>query len=576
MEGTYDNENMVRFDVTPAASGNARGSGDGWEDSDPWSQGRKARDDAPAEAASPWVASMMAFNEKFGTPAEAASVTPAIVGTPLQDFKDKFGGSAVGGVGFDSRGEDDSAGADNGGVSVKTLIGKFGGSMSVAQPDNVGSTKILPTGADEKGKEDSVEDAIGQPPHSKPVQNSTKGKKKGRKAKKSALEQAEGLELMPDCESEIWEKIEDPKEEEDTGARAPAATTWLGTPEVTISDQCPASSVLGPKENRRKNNIYEPNNNHSDSGSIDEPALCVLRQGRRRIVAADVVGESVVALAPAVREPARAEIPSGELSATTVEEEISDLLESHSDSSFGLEGLVSSHRERMQMAEDEKMSQILDQVRDRVQTIWDRGYRVRLVVEAIQRTGPGDDSDDEDIPVAIDANDLAENVVAGTSGDNGMEGEGEWVKIRNGVNVDTCSAANVMPVNWLPQFQKQAGLSRQRYVGATGKIVNNMGQKVVDWLTNEGQGRSMTFQLAYVNKILACVGMICDANNVAVFMKNGGMIVPEKDIEIRVKPDSPTTAVRRKGNTYSMDAWVRKNKSTGETESSFIRPGATK
>ena len=86
----------------------------------------------------------------------------------------------------------------------------------------------------------------------------------------------------------------------------------------------------------------------------------------------------------------------------------------------------------------------------------------------------------------------------------------------------------------------------------------------------------MTFQLAYVNKILACVGMICDANNVAVSMKNGGMIVPEKDIEIRVKPDSPTTAVRRKGNTYSMDAWVRKNKSTGETESSFIRPGATK
>ena len=101
-EGTYDNENMVRFDLTPAASGNARGSGDGWEDSDPWSQGRKARDDAPSEAASPWGASMMAFNEKFGTPAEAASATPAIVGTLLQDFKDKFGGSAVGGVGFDS------------------------------------------------------------------------------------------------------------------------------------------------------------------------------------------------------------------------------------------------------------------------------------------------------------------------------------------------------------------------------------------------------------------------------------------------------------------------------------------
>ena len=66
--------------------------------------------------------------------------------------------------------------------------------------------------------------------------------------------------------------------------------------------------------------------------------------------------------------------------------------------------------------------------------------------------------------------------------------------------------------------------------------------------------------------------MVCDNDNVVIYTNTGGMVVPEKDVDIRVKPDSPTTAVRRKGNTYSMDAWVK----TSAEATGFTGQGTTK
>ena len=83
----------------------------------------------------------------------------------------------------------------------------------------------------------------------------------------------------------------------------------------------------------------------------------------------------------------------------------------------------------------------------------------------------------------------------------------------------------------------------------------------------------MTFQLAQVNKIWACVGMLCDAGNVAIFMKHGGMIVPEKDVEVRMRPDSQTTGIRRCGKTFTMDAWVRRSAVLPLTKASRVSAG---
>ena len=44
-----------------------------------------------------------------------------------------------------------------------------------------------------------------------------------------------------------------------------------------------------------------------------------------------------------------------------------------------------------------------------------------------------------------------------------------------------------------------------------------------------------------------------------IFGKNGGLIVPEKEVKIILPTDrSKVTSFRRHGMVYRMDAWVRK------------------
>ena len=182
---------------------------------------------------------------------------------------------------------------------------------------------------------------------------------------------------------------------------------------------------------------------------------------------------------------------------------------------------------------------------------------MKITIDAVaRRKSPKNPGSDELIPID-GLNDEDSRPVA--SGD-GMEDGGDWVRVRNGIGMDTCCAANVMPYSWLPQIKTEAGKSRQRYIGATGKIVENKGQKTIQWMTNEGQGRSMVFQMTDVNKILACVAQVCDGENDVLFRKNGGMIIPIGDAKIEIKPNANVTHFGRKGNTYAMDAWVKKVK----------------
>ena len=204
--------------------------------------------------------------------------------------------------------------------------------------------------------------------------------------------------------------------------------------------------------------------------------------------------------------------------------------------------VVEEHRDRFQRLnrENAKMRRILDRVQELVELAWERGHRARVTVESAPREPKIVPADA--VPLADDSDDVPRM----ESGD-GMEGEGKWVRIKNGINMDTCCAANIMPVSWLPQFEVEAGKSRQRYVGATGKIVNNKGQKKIEFMTSEGQGRSMTFQIADVNKILACVAMVCDGGNDFLFRKNGGIVIPEGDLKVVIRPGSLVTDIRRKG-----------------------------
>ena len=77
---------------------------------------------------------------------------------------------------------------------------------------------------------------------------------------------------------------------------------------------------------------------------------------------------------------------------------------------------------------------------------------------------------------------------------------------------------------------------------------------------------------------------MCDANNSVLFRKNGGLVIPDKDLKVIIRPGSPVTNVRRRGNTYGLDAWVKRsqlqkspksNAMDVDGTSSFTRQGAT-
>ena len=100
---------------------------------------------------------------------------------------------------------------------------------------------------------------------------------------------------------------------------------------------------------------------------------------------------------------------------------------------------------------------------------------------------------------------------------------------------------------------------------------------MVKFRTNIGQNRGMTFQCTDVNKALACVAGIADGpavgeENLLIFSTRGGIIVPEKLVQIILPQDrSKVTEFARKGMVYVMDAWVKRSE-VAEPSSGFHRP----
>ena len=130
-------------------------------------------------------------------------------------------------------------------------------------------------------------------------------------------------------------------------------------------------------------------------------------------------------------------------------------------------------------------------------------------------------------------------------------GEGKWLKVRNGVTLDSGCSVFVIPSDWLKWFilEPSEGLQRgQKFIAATGKGIKNKGQRTVRFTTEDGKRRRMTFQVAKVNKILASVAGICDNGNEVTFTKTDGRIVNVTTGRI--------TQFRRHGNVYVMDIWV--------------------
>ena len=138
----------------------------------------------------------------------------------------------------------------------------------------------------------------------------------------------------------------------------------------------------------------------------------------------------------------------------------------------------------------------------------------------------------------------------------GVIKEGAWLRIRNGMTMDSGSSVFVMPTGWLDMFELRESVGSkkgQTYIAAAkdGKPIMNEGEKTIKFYakpSKNAEKRKFTFQVAKVNKMLASVAGFCDADSEVIFRKHGGMI--------RGLSSGDITPFRRHGNIYLMDAYI--------------------
>ena len=154
----------------------------------------------------------------------------------------------------------------------------------------------------------------------------------------------------------------------------------------------------------------------------------------------------------------------------------------------------------------------------------------------------------------------------------GMEliGDGEWVRIKGGMTLDSGCSVFVMPSKWLRhlKLEPSEGSRRgQNFVAASNHSLRNEGQRTVRFRTVDGSRRQMVFQVAAVNKILASIAGICDNGNSVNFRRDGGTTTHDQS--------GRETHFRRQGNVYVMDMWVRNPALKGEVgkQVDFARHG---
>ena len=140
------------------------------------------------------------------------------------------------------------------------------------------------------------------------------------------------------------------------------------------------------------------------------------------------------------------------------------------------------------------------------------------------------------------------NPVVGTSDVDG------WTRIR-GV-MDSGASESVGPEGMCPAYPvtpSPGSLSGQEYVSASKDLIPNLGEQVLDVITEGGQEKSVKYQIADVSRPLNSISEICDAGGdagqVVVFGRGGGAVVNMTTVA--------QTPFKREDGIYVMDVWVK-------------------
>ena len=136
-----------------------------------------------------------------------------------------------------------------------------------------------------------------------------------------------------------------------------------------------------------------------------------------------------------------------------------------------------------------------------------------------------------------------------------------WVEIE--VTVDSGACDTVMPTGMCGHISIIETLeSRQgaEYEVANGESIPNVGERRCFLMTeNSTQMKRIAFQCADVHKPLLSVSTVADLGYTCILGKDGG--------ELRDNLSGDIIPLQRKGNLYTMRAWIREDQSAG-----FSRP----
>ena len=147
------------------------------------------------------------------------------------------------------------------------------------------------------------------------------------------------------------------------------------------------------------------------------------------------------------------------------------------------------------------------------------------------------------------------------------ESDPEWIRLRT--VMDSGSAESVGPPSMAPriQIQESPGSKRgQAYIAAGHERIPNLGQQLLNVVTNEGYETQALFQIAEVTRPLTAVGSTCDRGNVVIYGPHGGCVL---NLESGIQTDFV-----RRGGIYELDLWMRTDQSgCGDQQPGFPRPG---
>ena len=120
------------------------------------------------------------------------------------------------------------------------------------------------------------------------------------------------------------------------------------------------------------------------------------------------------------------------------------------------------------------------------------------------------------------------------------------------VTVDSGAADNVIPKGMFPDVPLQespGSVKGQYWVSAKGGKIYNLGQKVIEFVTEEGHAYKITFQVADVTKPLLSAYKVGQKGNVITLNKDNP--------KIESADKKKVTKLRMEGKVYVMDCWTR-------------------